>query len=225
MKPFRNIVLSCALLGVQSVAHAGLLGDQIAWQYYAYGDPFVVGGSPGFFTPGVSEDHFADQSANYFTVSGNDSQIIFDEFGASSPWSPSPVSLDDAGLYIRNGVLLYNFDAPISGVFIDASTNMVGMTMQRITFSSTSIAIDWAEVGFPSPGGRLVLNVSVVPEPASALMFAGGLLCLGFLRRRRIRSTAEAQGCPIDDTFSAIAHDVKRRLRQSANQGRQRPIG
>lgn len=184
-KSIRHCVVLGALLGAPMLAHAGLAGDQISWQYYAYGDPYVTGGSPGEFVAGLTEDHFADLSANYFTVSGNDSQIIFDEFGAPSPWSPSVVSLDDAGLFIRNGVLLYNFDAPITNVFIDASTNMVGMTLDRITYTSAAIAIDWTEVGYPTPGGRLVLNVSVVPEPSSALMLGAGVLLIGSLLRRR----------------------------------------
>lgn len=180
----RNLVAVAAVLSMASpLAHSGLLGDQIHWQYYAYGDPFVVGGSPGSFVAGSTTSSFADTSANYFTVSATDTQITFTDFGAPSPWSPSQISLDESGLFVRNGVVLYGFDAPITNVSIAAQTVMVGMSADRITYTPAAIAIDWAEVGYPVPGGRLVLNVSVVPEPASALMLSLGLLCVASLRR------------------------------------------
>jgi len=180
----RRLASWLALLLWATHAHAGLTGDQIHWQYYAYGDAFVVGGSPGSFVAGSTEDHFADSSANYFTIRGNDTQIILDEFGGISPWSGSEVSLDEAGLFIRNGFVLNGFDAPIAHVWIDPSSSMVGMDSSRLTYTAAAIAIDWAEVGF-APTSQLVLNVSLVPEPLSGTMMGVGLMAVAWMRRRR----------------------------------------
>jgi hypothetical protein len=111
--------IAIASLALAPAAHAGLTGDTISWQYYAYGGAYVGAGSPGHFTAGVSSDAFEDNSAHYFTISGNDAQIIVDEFGGISPWSPSEVSLDEAGLFVRNGFVLGGFDAPIVNVWVD----------------------------------------------------------------------------------------------------------
>ena len=183
-----NRTLACcvaaASLALNPGAQAGLTGDTISWQYYAYGGPYLGAGSPGFFTPGVSSDAFEDASAHYFTIRGNDTQIILDEFGGVSPWSPSEVSLDEAGLFVRNGFVLGSFDAPIANVWVDPTSSMVGFDSSRVTFTAAAIAVDWAEVGF-APQSQLVLNVTLVPEPAAWVLMAAGLAGIGVMRRRQ----------------------------------------
>lgn len=184
MKRWLMRCVAAASVALSGGAHASLIGDTISWQYYAYGGAYVGAGSPGFFTPGVSTDAFEDVSAHYFTIGGNASQIIVDEFGGVSPWSPSEVSLDEAGLFVRNGFVLGSFDAPIANVWVDGTTSMVGFDSSRVTFTAAAIAVDWAEVGF-APQSRLVLNVTLVPEPAAWALMAAGLAGIGWMRRRQ----------------------------------------
>ena len=51
-------------------------------------------------------------------------------------------------------------------------------------FTAAAIAVDWAEVGF-APQSQLVLNVTLVPEPAAWVLMAAGLAGIGVMRRRQ----------------------------------------
>lgn len=166
-----------------SSALAGLAGSWASANYYYNG--FLWRSNFAFGTVnGSTLGEFSDPVL-IFALSANDSQIIADfsrfEYGSSS-WNPSPVSLNSNGLFIENGFAVSFAGAPqITGVTVDASTNMVGFDQSKITFNNGAIAVNWVGLQF-TPSTRVVLNVTTVPAPGAV-----ALLGLAGLARRRRR--------------------------------------
>ncbi|MFM8639511.1 MAG: hypothetical protein ACKOEL_02580, partial [Planctomycetota bacterium] len=120
-----------------------------------------------------------------YTIAANDTQVIFDFSVAPSArvWNFSVASLNSDGLFVRNGTTVSFAGAPaITGVTIDASSNMVGLDESRITFNAGALAVDWMSLEFDS-NTRVVLNINPVPAPGAVALlgFAGAL---GGRRRR-----------------------------------------
>lgn len=170
-------------MGLSAPASAGLIGAAVTSQYYAYG---AKNGAASAFT--VDGQAHA-RTFNTFDVIVTSTQIIYD-FRTSGTWSASTTSLSRDGLSIRSGNLLTFEGLPkITGVTIDAATNMAGLTAANVTFNDVAVAIDW--VGRPYTANTLVvLNVSTaavaVSEPpalAMAGLAAFGLAGTAFRRR------------------------------------------
>jgi len=163
--------------------HAGLIGDTIDWQYYFNGSTYNLLGSPGSFTAGSTTDDFD----TYFTISANDTQIIFDYFyDGSTSWSLGSPSATANGMSISNGLELFNFDMSISSVSINGATNMSGFTLSNIDFTAGAIAIDWAGLSFDSRT-LVVLDINTrdIPEPTTLAVFLLGVIGLASRRLKQ----------------------------------------
>ncbi|MFM8639485.1 MAG: hypothetical protein ACKOEL_02440 [Planctomycetota bacterium] len=179
-----SLVSCAAALGVAGSLHAGLLGSTLTAQYYFNGGLYS-----GPYANGVVDGSVLgtfNQPPPIYTIAANDTQVIFNFSvftSAASEWNTSGVSLDSGGLFIRNGTTVSFAGAPaITGVTIDASSNMVGLDESRITFNAGALAVDWMGLGVDS-STRVVLNINTVPAPgAVALLGAAGLV--GSRRRR-----------------------------------------
>jgi len=137
------------------VQASSLIGQTITEQYYAYGSVYnQMSGSSGSFVAGSSTFSFP----GYYVLSANATQIIFN-FTSSGTWSPSPVSYNAGGLYIKNGVLL-DIGQAISSVTLDGATNMAGLTAAHVTYGGSHIALDWANLSFQSEVTTVILNVN-----------------------------------------------------------------
>ena len=168
MRSLRYLLASTVLAAIAPTS-----AQALDFQYYAYGGTYNFGGSPNTFAAGGGG--FFDP---YFTYTATENQIIYQYVGPVT-WSDSVTSLDQDGLFIRNGSLLFNFAGPIGGVSIDGSSTGLGaFGLGNVTFNANAVAVEWANLSFDQ-GTRIVLNLDVgagaVPEPAT-----WALLLLGF---------------------------------------------
>jgi hypothetical protein len=73
----------------------------------------------------------------------------------------------------------------ITSVTVNAATRIEGFDASRISFDADNIWLNFASLG-NSEVFYAVVDVRLVPEPASWAMFAAGLLALGTAARRRV---------------------------------------
>lgn len=177
-------------MAAASPASAGLMGAAVTSQYYAYGK--TSGAASHFVVDGQAHA----RTFNTFDVIVTDSQVIYD-FRLAGTWSASTTSLSRDGLSIRSGNLLTFAGAPgISGVTIDAATNMAGLSASNISFNGSEIAIDWMGRSY-SANTLVVLNVATispaaVPEPSSLALGLGAVGLAGAAAGRRRRGVEKA---------------------------------
>lgn len=177
-------------------AHAGLLGSEATFQYYAYGGPFTYPGSQNtFIVDGSTQVHFGmDQKfiGTYFEATVTDNKIEYDYVQDISPfWAASPVSYANGPIVITNGALMSFVGAPpILGASLGVgSTAIPGLSAANVMFTSSEVGISWAGLSFHA-GDKIVLDITTgpalppVPEPATWGMFLAGLGILGFARIR-----------------------------------------
>src|SRR5580700_1953461 len=126
MRKVQLAVLFVLIASFAGHAYAGLLGSSVVSQYYAYGGTYNGYGSPtSFVANGTLQDTFCGACGFGFNLTVTNTQIDYVLFG-TGPWASSTVSLNSGGLYITNGNLLTFTGASITGVTLDASSNVPG---------------------------------------------------------------------------------------------------
>jgi hypothetical protein len=184
IKKIQLTALLTALLWSAGTVYAGFLGSTVTTQYYAYGEPYIGGGSPEtFIADGTVQHTFSSSSSDYFNLIVSDDTIEYD-YLSDVAWSESAVSLNTNGLFIRNGNLLTFVGAtPILSIIIDPlSTVVPGFTIANVTSNSNNVAVEWTNVSFHK-GDKVIL--SMVPEPETCAMLLTGLGLIGSIARRR----------------------------------------
>jgi hypothetical protein len=188
----RKVSVLCAAISCfAGHAYAGLLGSSVVSQYYAYGSTYNGVGSPASFVANgtVQETFCSSTCGEGFTLAVTDTQIDYTMLSPDGYWSTSATSLNSGGLFIANGNLLSFTGVTITGVTLDAASNVPGFTSANITFNSGNIAIDWAGfTGIPQ-GSQVILDVtttgSSVPEPAAWITMLAGFAAIAALRLKR----------------------------------------
>jgi hypothetical protein len=90
-----------------------------------------------------------------------------------------------------NGFHVFDVNGTIpafGSVTINAATNMVGLTPDRVTFDADNIWVNWQNLAF-NPSTRVSLDVTPaatpVPEPASLVLLGSGIAGTIAARRRK----------------------------------------
>lgn len=178
-----RILLSivCLLAAFGLPAHAGLMGSQLQWDYYAYGGLYETGNT--WTVPGSGGNFCIACGVTYFTITADDTSITFDYSVATAPgvWSASGLSLAPT---IYNGIAINLISgSPFTSVTIDPSTNMAGFDASRLSFTGSQIQIDWQNLPFDNTT-IVKLDIGTTPEPSSWVLLGCGLVMLGATRQR-----------------------------------------
>jgi hypothetical protein len=118
-----------------------------------------------------------------------DTQIDYTMLSVNGYWSTSGTSLNSGGLFIANGNLLTFTGVTITGVTLDAASNVPGFTSANVTFNSGNVAVDWAGLTGIPQGSQVILDVtstggSSVPEPAAWITMLAGFAAIAVRRFR-----------------------------------------
>ncbi len=167
---------------------ADITGDQLQWNYFAYGGLYEAGttwtvpGSGGVFGPACC-------GVTYFSIDSDATSITFDYSTTtmSDTWASSVLSLSPT---IYNGIAIDLISGgPFTSVSIDPATNMVGFNGSDLSFTAGQIQVNWASLPWTSSTiVKLDVNSSstTVPEPASLISVALILGVLGWGRRKQM---------------------------------------
>jgi len=150
---------------VGNVVHADYLFPDIGNAYKNLGDAAVNAAGP----------EFSVKFASTITADISDTNILIDIFDVNSFFVPSIFN----GFHFSDasGTL-----SPITGVTI-ASTNNFDFNASDITFDADDIFLNFQGRSVV-PDSSLLLNVTFIPEPMSALLFGLGLTFIGITRRK-----------------------------------------
>jgi hypothetical protein len=183
---YRMIALSVTALGLLSAGsadvNAGFLNETIHGQYF-FPDTSTLHQDLGNLV--VSPTAFFNFNISGVQVTVSDTQIVLN-FGGT------------AFTAAFNGPLLTVVGAgnPITGVTIDAATNVPGFNSSLVSFTSNSVSENIQGLSFPQ-GGNVTLdvqfqqNAGAAPEPSSLFLAgSGALIGMGYVVRRRRRVTA-----------------------------------
>jgi len=168
-------------------ARADITGDQLQWNYYAYGGLYEAGTT--WTVPGSGGDFCISCGQTLFSIDTDDTSITFNYSvdNTPGPWSPSVLSLSPT---IYNGIAIDLLSGgPFTSVKIDPATNMVGFNGSDLSFTANQIQVNWANLAFStSTIVKLDVNstVSSVPEPATLFSVALMLGVLGWGRRKQM---------------------------------------
>lgn len=157
---FGQVLVAMALLMAAPLASAQLTGQTVRAQHYfpnlstPYGSPVdsVVG-------PGVEVTNFPnlDPRTN-IDYSANSIRITYN---STSTWSFAAF----------NGIVFTDLNGTIpsiTGVTLNAATNMVGLDASRISFDANTVRINWQGLPF-TPSTVVVLDLSFAAAPAAAI--------------------------------------------------------
>jgi hypothetical protein len=137
-----------------------------------------------------------------------DTQIDYTMLSVNGYWSTSGTSLNSGGLFIANGNLLTFTGVTITGVTLDAASNVPGFTSANVTFNSGNVAVDWAGLTGIPQGSQVILDVtstggSSVPEPAAWITMLAGFAAIAVRRFRNSSSTLFFERVP-----APVAHFI-----------------
>ncbi|MES2353665.1 MAG: PEP-CTERM sorting domain-containing protein [Pseudomonadota bacterium] len=144
---------------VGNTVHADYLFPDIGNAFTNLGDA-VIGSGPEFAVTYVST----------LTADISDTSILINIFNGDALFSPSP--FNGFHFFDTLGTI-----SPITNVSI-ASINRFDFNASDITFDADNIFLNFEGL-IVVPDSSLLLNVSFVPEPVSALLFGLGLTVIG----------------------------------------------
>lgn len=183
--PVKSMTLCAGLIALvfSSSGYAGLIGSSVTSQYYGYGGPYSLYGSPASFTAnGAVQQTFCSSSdcAEGFNLTVSDNQVEYTMLDDDGYFSSTALSLNSNGLVIENGNLLTFNGVTITSVTLDPATNVPNFASSEITFNAGNIAVNWSGLSGISAGQQIILDVvtaapTSTPEPASCVLLLTGL--------------------------------------------------
>jgi len=206
-------VLATAAIGSSSASAALLDGQTVQYQYlfntitsnYASADNGNKLVGPGIEVSNITDNvgtidisdtnltaNFA--TASFFSSSGSFNgfritagcrceKVVF--YGVNVPGAAmKPIAIWEIRV---NGFRITDVNGTIDdfvGVSINPATNMAGLDASRISFDADNIWVNWQSLSF-DPNTIVSLDITAVPEPATAMILGLGLAGLTARRRRR----------------------------------------
>ena len=182
----KYIILICASI-VSVSANASFLGNDILYEYI-YPDInssfehaiFTVGDGVEYIT-GTSGRTVIDLTANTITIGPN----LGIGTGQSLDYSLNGGSAQFNGYRFSDATGLF---PSILSVDIDKSTTLSGFSLDRISFTQSSIALNLGNL-YAGANDLLVLNVTFVPLPSSIWLFSSMMISFyGLTSRSKMRA-------------------------------------
>lgn len=182
------LVVWAVLIAPCEYVDAALMGTSVRIQYLFPGPNTVYrDSSPIIVGEGIELLDFSPFMEPHSSVDVSDTQIKWYNFDWTGQTGGPLVSA------VFNGIGLEFTNAPtITGVTIDALSNMVGLDVSRVTFDEDTVRINAQGLRYVDGVTQVVLNVTTsnpVPEPAT-LSIWGTLGGLGLIAARRRRQVA-----------------------------------
>ena len=186
---FRKLIgglVGLAFFGMTANANATLIGETVTMRHDFPNLGTTISGPINVLVQAGAGDlaepytylgenwYFVDMEASSFSV----------VYNRAPNWANAPF----------NGLIISDMDwVGIPGFItgVDVSTNLAGFNNNRVTFTANSVSINWQGLSF-AIGTRWDIGLQTshkIPEPATLAFFAIGLAGLGFMMRRRRRST------------------------------------
>ena len=187
LREHRSFLIFDTLGSAMPIQAASLQIGVTSWTTFQGGQPnpqvplHLLVGQPQLFSA-------ADVAASHTWYGDYGVQSIFDDLGSSGLGS---ITVNNAPNLSGGPATMYLAPLPAGFVAAFNQARQDGSRFVTISITAAEFTTNYAQLGFGSLGVQLVVNsIAAVPEPFSATSLMLGVVVLGLVRQRRLRSAA-----------------------------------